>query len=57
LTLFIPILLLAQENNVGNRMLLSMGWAKGQGIGAAQQGLLSPIKVALRRRGQGLGAD
>lgn len=44
------------ETNVGNRMLQSMGWRPGAGLGAESDGIKSPVKAYFRsRRAAGLG--
>ncbi|KAK0546599.1 hypothetical protein OC846_005195 [Tilletia horrida] len=39
----------------GQRMLASMGWSQGQGLGVNQQGSAAPISVAFKLDNKGLG--
>ncbi|KAE8227242.1 hypothetical protein CF319_g273 [Tilletia indica] len=39
----------------GQRMLASMGWSQGQGLGVGQQGSAAPISVAFKLDNKGLG--
>ena len=39
------------DHNLGNRMLQSMGWSPGMGLGTDGSGILSPI-IAFRRSGR-----
>ena len=39
---------------IGMKLLEKMGWKKGEGLGAAKQGILNPVDVKLRKRGAGL---
>ncbi|XP_066552644.1 G patch domain-containing protein 2 isoform X2 [Amia ocellicauda] len=43
------------ENNIGNRMLQSMGWAPGSGLGPDGKGISEPIRALQRPKGAGLG--
>ncbi|XP_077593381.1 G patch domain-containing protein 2 isoform X2 [Stigmatopora nigra] len=43
------------ESNVGNRMLQSMGWSPGVGLGPEGRGLTEPIRALQRPKGAGLG--
>jgi len=43
------------EHNIGNKMLQSMGWAPGTGLGSDGQGIKTPIFATVRPRRQGLG--
>uniref|UniRef100_W5NGM6 G patch domain containing 2 n=1 Tax=Lepisosteus oculatus TaxID=7918 RepID=W5NGM6_LEPOC len=43
------------ENNVGNRMLQSMGWTPGMGLGPDGKGIAEPIRALQRPKGAGLG--
>lgn len=43
------------ESNIGNRMLQSMGWSPGQGLGAEGTGIKTPLTACLRPHRQGLG--
>ncbi len=42
--------------NIGHQMLLKLGWTGG-GLGAAEQGIVEPIPVALKNNKRGLGAN
>jgi len=44
------------DTNIGNRLLKSMGWSAGQGLGKSAQGIVNPISAEQRARGVGLGA-
>ena len=46
-----------KEDNLGNRLLKSMGWREGQGLGRSNQGIIDPIKSRRRAEGAGLGAE
>lgn len=39
---------------IGMKLLQKMGWNKGDGLGKAKQGILRPVDVKVRRRGEGL---
>ncbi|XP_049724654.1 G patch domain-containing protein 2 isoform X3 [Elephas maximus indicus] len=43
------------ENNIGNRMLQSMGWTPGSGLGRDGKGISEPIQAMQRPKGLGLG--
>lgn len=43
------------ESNVGNRMLQSMGWAPGSGLGLDGRGITEPVRASQRPKGAGLG--
>ncbi|NXJ18756.1 GPTC2 protein, partial [Dicrurus megarhynchus] len=43
------------ENNIGNRMLQSMGWTPGTGLGPDGKGIAEPIRAIQRPKGLGLG--
>ncbi|XP_077442633.1 G patch domain-containing protein 2 isoform X2 [Stigmatopora argus] len=43
------------ESNVGNRMLQSMGWSPGAGLGPEGRGVTEPIRALQRPKGAGLG--
>ncbi|KAM6366542.1 G patch domain-containing protein 2 isoform 2-T2 [Alca torda] len=43
------------ENNIGNRMLQSMGWTPGTGLGPDGKGMAEPIRAIQRPKGLGLG--
>ncbi|KAJ7213150.1 hypothetical protein GGX14DRAFT_620332 [Mycena pura] len=44
------------ESNIGFKMLTSMGWADGQRIGAAADGLHAPLTAVIKNTKLGLGA-
>lgn len=44
------------SSNIGSRMLVSMGWEAGTGLGASLQGQVEPVPVIKRRKRLGLGA-
>ncbi|KAJ8410273.1 hypothetical protein AAFF_G00202540 [Aldrovandia affinis] len=43
------------ENNLGSRMLQSMGWAPGMGLGPEGKGITEPVRALQRPKGAGLG--
>ncbi|XP_061559735.1 G patch domain-containing protein 2 [Phycodurus eques] len=43
------------DSNVGNRMLQSMGWTPGVGLGPEGRGITEPIRAQQRPKGAGLG--
>ncbi|KAI4895717.1 hypothetical protein NFI96_026584, partial [Prochilodus magdalenae] len=43
------------ESNVGNRMLQSMGWTPGMGLGPDGRGIAEPLRATQRPKGAGLG--
>ncbi|XP_036610720.1 G patch domain-containing protein 2 isoform X1 [Trichosurus vulpecula] len=43
------------ETNIGNRMLQSMGWTPGTGLGRDGKGMSEPIQAMQRPKGLGLG--
>ncbi|XP_034018081.1 G patch domain-containing protein 2 isoform X2 [Thalassophryne amazonica] len=43
------------ETNMGNRMLQSMGWTPGMGLGPEGRGITEPIRASQRPKGTGLG--
>ncbi|KAL4630447.1 G patch domain-containing protein 2 [Arapaima gigas] len=43
------------ETNTGNRMLQSMGWTPGTGLGPEGKGITEPIRALQRPKGLGLG--
>uniref|UniRef100_A0A915DVB9 RNA-binding protein 5 n=1 Tax=Ditylenchus dipsaci TaxID=166011 RepID=A0A915DVB9_9BILA len=45
------------ESNIGNKMLKSMGWSEGQGLGRNLQGIVNPVTAEQRVQGVGLGAS
>lgn len=44
------------DSNVGNKMLKSMGWSEGTGLGILAQGQVYPVPVITRVKRRGLGA-
>ncbi|KAI6187545.1 AMP-N domain-containing protein [Aphelenchoides besseyi] len=44
------------DTNVGNKLLKSMGWTEGRGLGRNEQGIVNPIAAEQRAQGVGLGA-
>ena len=44
------------DSNVGNKMLRSMGWSQGTGLGLLAQGQVEPVPVVKRLKRRGLGA-
>ncbi|VDD86908.1 unnamed protein product [Enterobius vermicularis] len=44
------------ESNIGSKLLKSMGWTEGTGIGKNNQGIVAPITAERRVEGAGLGA-
>lgn len=44
------------NSNIGNRLLKSMGWKEGQGVGKHGQGIVNPIQAERFVQGAGLGA-
>uniref|UniRef100_A0A3Q3K6W5 G-patch domain-containing protein n=1 Tax=Monopterus albus TaxID=43700 RepID=A0A3Q3K6W5_MONAL len=43
------------DTNMGNRMLQSMGWSPGLGLGPEGRGITEPIRATQRPKGTGLG--
>uniref|UniRef100_H3DFV4 G patch domain containing 2 n=1 Tax=Tetraodon nigroviridis TaxID=99883 RepID=H3DFV4_TETNG len=43
------------DTNMGSRMLQSMGWTPGMGLGPEGRGITEPIRAAQRPKGAGLG--
>ncbi|XP_051816797.1 G patch domain-containing protein 2 isoform X2 [Acanthochromis polyacanthus] len=43
------------DSNVGSRMLQSMGWSPGMGLGPEGRGITEPIRATQRPKGTGLG--
>ncbi|XP_075993867.1 G patch domain-containing protein 2 isoform X2 [Genypterus blacodes] len=43
------------ESNMGSRMLQSMGWTPGMGLGPEGRGITEPIRAMQRPKGTGLG--
>jgi tuftelin-interacting protein 11 len=46
---------LASKGDLGLRMLEKMGWKSGTGLGANQQGIVTPIGEGTKMRKQGAG--
>lgn len=44
------------SSNIGSKMLVSMGWESGTGLGSAMQGQTEPVPIIRRQRLRGLGA-
>lgn len=44
------------DSNVGNKMLKSMGWSEGTGLGTLAQGQVDPVPVIKRIKRRGVGA-
>lgn len=43
------------DSNMGNRMLQSMGWNPGTGLGPEGRGITEPVRAHQRPKGAGLG--
>ncbi|KAF3702759.1 G patch domain-containing protein 2 [Channa argus] len=43
------------DTNMGNRMLQSMGWSPGMGLGPEGRGITEPVRATQRPKGTGLG--
>ncbi|XP_075900820.1 G patch domain-containing protein 2 isoform X1 [Nelusetta ayraudi] len=43
------------DSNMGNRMLQSMGWSPGMGLGPEGRGITEPVRAMQRPKGTGLG--
>jgi len=43
------------DSNMGSRMLQSMGWSPGTGLGPEGRGITEPIRATQRPKGTGLG--
>ncbi|XP_070594952.1 RNA-binding protein 6 isoform X2 [Erythrolamprus reginae] len=46
-----------ESNNKGSRMMHSMGWKEGSGLGRNEQGMTSPVEPENRKKGAGLGTQ
>ncbi|KAL0022820.1 hypothetical protein WJX79_002497 [Trebouxia sp. C0005] len=44
------------STNIGSKMLVSMGWEAGTGLGSTMQGQIEPVPIIKRRKLLGLGA-
>ena len=44
-----------EEDNIGHKMLLNMGWVPWQGLGLQENGIINPIPVDVKRGKTGLG--
>ncbi|XP_068208214.1 SURP and G-patch domain-containing protein 1-like isoform X2 [Palaemon carinicauda] len=45
------------EDNIGYKMLKSMGWTEGMGLGAEGKGITTPVNQTGRNESQGLGVE
>ncbi|KAF9584651.1 hypothetical protein BGW38_005717 [Lunasporangiospora selenospora] len=45
-----------KDDNIGNRLLKSMGWKEGQGLGKDGEGIKAPIEASSYGQGVGIGA-
>ena len=45
-----------KDDNIGNKMLKSMGWVEGQGLGRNAQGITAPVEAVMHAPGSGIGA-
>ncbi|XP_066954594.1 uncharacterized protein [Macrobrachium rosenbergii] len=45
------------EDNIGYKMLKSMGWTEGMGLGAEGKGITTPVNQSGRSENQGLGVE
>ncbi|DBA93993.1 TPA: hypothetical protein ACH3X1_001647 [Trebouxia sp. C0004] len=44
------------STNIGSKMLVSMGWEAGTGLGSSMQGQIQPVPIIKRQKLLGLGA-
>ena len=44
------------HSNIGNQMLLKLGWSPGSGLGRNETGITEPLKAVMLPKGRGLGA-
>ncbi|CAO3586998.1 unnamed protein product [Absidia cylindrospora] len=44
------------SNNIGHRMMASMGWKEGESLGMNKEGIANPIQPIIRTNRRGLGA-
>ena len=44
------------SDNIGSKLLMKMGWKKGESLGLKNDGLKEPISVVFRTKGAGLGS-
>ena len=44
-----------QEHNLGHKMLQSLGWSPGQGLGRNGSGIINPVQATMKRSKSGLG--
>ena len=45
------------STNIGSKMLVSMGWEAGTGLGSTMQGQIEPVPIVKRQKHLGLGAS
>ena len=43
------------DTNLGSRMMQTMGWNPGTGLGPEGRGITEPVRATLRPKGAGLG--
>ena len=44
------------SENIGNRMLMKMGWSPGLGLGVRNHGIVEPVEAVVRGSRKGLGS-